>query len=49
MPDLLDSLIMGGVPGYKLQAVSQGRRGDHRVGSPDGLPDSFQFTLNSTG
>ena len=40
---------MGGVPGDELQAILQGGRCNHRVGSTDGLADSFQFTLNSAG
>jgi len=49
MPDLLDSLIMSGVPGDKLQAILKGGRCNYRVGPSDGLADSFQFTLNSAG
>lgn len=45
--ELLDALIMHGVPRDQFQAVCQGDGGNHRIGPADGLADAVEVASNA--
>src|SRR5271157_4125474 len=47
--ELLDTLVVGGVAGHKLQAVRQGDSGDHRIAAADGTADAVQIAGDMAG
>ena len=49
MPDLLNSLIVGSVPGGERQAILQGDGRNHRIGNADGPSYPLQLASDPSG